>query len=56
MGAGVERLAKYYRSAGVRDVTVRLIDGARHEFLNESVHCEEAIEEIAAFLGKVTGA
>ena len=56
MGAGVERLAKYYRSAGVRDVTVRLIDGARHEFLNESVHFEEAIEEIAAFLGKVTGA
>ena len=27
MGAGVERLAKYYSSAGVRDVTVRLIDG-----------------------------
>ena len=56
MGAGVERLAKYYRAAGVRDLSVRLIDGARHEFLNERENREAGIAAVAAFLQKVQDA
>lgn len=53
MGAGVKRLADYYRAAGVQKLKVCLIDGARHEFLNEAEHFEEAVSEIAAFLQEV---
>ena len=33
MGRGVERLAKYYKGIGVKNVSVHLIEGSRHEFL-----------------------
>lgn len=33
---GVQRLAAAYRERGVRDVTVRIYPGARHETLNET--------------------
>ena len=36
MGKGVEKLCKFYREkAGVNSVTLRLLEGCRHEFLNE---------------------
>lgn len=38
MGRGVERLAKYYKGIGVKNVSVHLIEGSRHEFLNEAAH------------------
>jgi alpha-beta hydrolase superfamily lysophospholipase len=34
-GRGPQWLADAYRRAGVRDVTVRLYEEARHELLNE---------------------
>ena len=40
MGKGVERLAKALAAAGVRDVTVKLYPGARHEVLNETNRAE----------------
>lgn len=36
MGRGVRRVATAMRRAGVRDVTLRLYPGARHELLNET--------------------
>ncbi len=53
MGKGVERLAKYYKEIGVRDVNVHLIEGARHEFLNEKDHREEGLAAIAEFVGRI---
>ncbi len=53
MGKGVERLAKYYKEVGVRDVTVHLIEGARHEFLNEAEHREEGLSAIAEFVKRI---
>ena len=53
MGKGVERLAKYYKETGVRDVAVRLIEGARHEFLNEAEHREEGLSAIAEFVKRL---
>ena len=35
-GAGVEKAYKCFCDAGVRDVTIRLYDGGRHEMLNET--------------------
>lgn len=35
-GAAVVRLGKTLRKAGLRDVTVKVVDGARHEGLNET--------------------
>ncbi len=34
-GKGVERVAALFRAAGVKDLTVRLYPGGRHEILNE---------------------
>ena len=53
MGKGVERLAKYYKEAGVRDVSVHLIEGSRHEFLNEAEHREEGLSAIAEFVKRI---
>ena len=35
MGKGVARSAKAFQEAGVRDVTLKLYPGGRHEMLNE---------------------
>lgn len=35
-GAGVRKVYDLYRNAGLEDVTLTLIDGARHEILNET--------------------
>ena len=34
-GKGVERVASLFRVAGVKDLTVQLYPGGRHEMLNE---------------------
>ena len=54
MGAGVLRLEKYYRGAGVQDVTVHLIEGSRHEFLNERAHAEEGVAAVLGFLERLS--
>lgn len=36
MGKGVEKVYKLYKDAGIKDLTLNLIPGARHELLNET--------------------
>ena len=52
--AGVERLLAFYKRRGMKRVRSVLIEGSRHEFLNEPEHFEEAFREIAAFLKDVS--
>lgn len=47
-GEGLKKLADAYRARGVRDVTLRLLDG-RHELLNET-NREEATSAIVTWL------
>ena len=53
-GAGVRRVAEAFRRAGVRDVTVRLYPGGRHEMLNET-NRQEVYRDAAAWLERVAG-
>lgn len=48
-GRGVERVAALFRAAGVRDVTLRLYPGGRHEMLNEC-NREEVYADVLAWL------
>ena len=48
-GQLVEALAQRYRDAGLRDVTVNLYDGARHELLNE-INRDEVTSDVVAWL------
>ena len=48
---GVEALAEAYRAAGLRDVTTRLYEGARHETLNETNRVE-VMDDLAAWLAR----
>lgn len=36
-GEGVKRAVQEYKDAGIKDVEVKIYDGARHEILNESI-------------------
>lgn len=51
-GQLVELVGQRYRDAGVRDVTVTVYPGARHEILNET-NRDEVTADILAFLGRV---
>lgn len=48
-GSGVKRVAALFRAAGVRDVTLRLYPGGRHEMLNEC-NREEVYADVLAWL------
>jgi alpha-beta hydrolase superfamily lysophospholipase len=48
-GQLVEALGQRYRDAGLRDVTVKLYDGARHELLNE-INRDEVTSDVVAWL------
>ena len=53
-GKGVQIVAQQFRDAGLRDVTVKLYDGGRHEMFNE-VNKEEVVADLVAWLdGKLT--
>lgn len=53
-GKGVKKLAKFYADrVGVKDVTMRLYDGARHEILNET-NKEEVYADVLAWLDRLT--
>ena len=54
-GPLVELLGDRYREAGVRDVTVQLYVGARHELLNET-NRDEVTADIVRWLDRVTAA
>ncbi len=49
MGKGVERTARAFREAGMRNVSVRLYPEGRHEMLNEK-NREEVFEDVLAWL------
>jgi alpha-beta hydrolase superfamily lysophospholipase len=50
-GRSVERLARAYRErSGLRDVTVRIYDGARHEVFNET-NRDEVIADLVGWIG-----
>ena len=53
-GELVQLVAERYRTAGVRDVTVTLYPGARHETLNET-NRDEVTADLVAWLDRVTG-
>ena len=44
-GKGVEQVCERYKNAGVRDITLNLYSGGRHEMLNE-LNKEEVYEDI----------
>ncbi|NLA64474.1 MAG: alpha/beta hydrolase [Leucobacter sp.] len=48
-GDGLRKLAAAYRARGVRDVTLRVFAGARHELLNET-NRDEAIAAIVTWM------
>lgn len=49
MGKGVKKVAGWFREAGVKDVTVKLYPGGRHEMLNET-NREEVFQDTLAWL------
>ena len=51
-GRGVEKVYKKYIKAGVKDASLRLYEGARHEILNED--CRDCVsEDIFGFICRV---
>lgn len=53
MGKGTRKLYKFYRDHGMKNVSMHLIAGSRHEFLNEKQNREEALSVISDFLRKI---
>lgn len=49
MGTGVNKVAEEFRQAGLRDVTVKLYPGGRHEMFNET-NAEAVYGELLAWL------
>ncbi len=52
-GAGVIKVADFFRQIGARDVTVKLYPGARHEVINE-INREQVLDDLAAWLQQHT--
>jgi len=48
-GAGVKTVAGQFQSAGMRDVTVKLYEGGRHEMFNE-INRDEVTSDLVAWL------
>lgn len=55
MGAGVKKLRDYYESAGMKNVSMRLFEGSRHEFLNEKADREAKWGELLKFFERNLG-
>jgi alpha-beta hydrolase superfamily lysophospholipase len=49
MGAGVRKVEGMLRSAGCRDVTVKLYPGGRHEMFNE-INRQEVFNDLIAWI------
>ena len=49
MGAGVRKVEAMFRSAGCKDVTVKLYPGGRHEMFNE-INRQEVFDDLLAWL------
>ena len=55
MGAGVRRTHDAFKRAGIRDVTLKLYPGLRHEILNEAAMRDTVYGDIGAWLNRVLG-
>ena len=55
MGAGVRRTHDAFKRAGVRDVTLKLYPGLRHEILNEAAMRDTVYGDIRAWMARVLG-
>lgn len=54
MGEGVRKVEKMFRSAGCRDITVKLYPGGRHEMFHE-INRQEVFHDLLAWMeGKLT--
>ena len=51
MGKGVKKVAKKYKKAGIKDLTLKLYKGGRHEMLNE-VNKDEVEKDLLNWLNK----
>lgn len=49
MGKGVNKVARWFREVGMKEVTVKLYPGGRHEMLNE-INRDEVFADVAAWL------
>jgi alpha-beta hydrolase superfamily lysophospholipase len=49
MGEGVKRVTENYKKAGIKDLTLKLYEGGRHEMLNE-VNKEEVQQDVINWL------
>ena len=49
MGESVKLLEEQYRSAGLKNITVKLYDGARHELFNE-INRDEAVKDMTDWI------
>ena len=49
MGAGVRKVYGFFQDAGVRDVTMKLYPGGRHEMLNE-INRDEVYQDVLTWL------
>ena len=54
MGEGVRRVAEQFKKAGMKDVAVKLYEGARHELFNE-INREEVVGDLTAWLREKAG-
>ncbi len=52
MGKGVERLYKHYKDCGVKDLTMKLYPGCRHEIVNDTCR-DQLLQDILDFLGRI---
>ena len=50
-GVGVKTVAEQFKNAGMRDVTVKLYEGGRHEMFNE-INRDEVTADLIAWLDK----
>ena len=55
MGAGVRRTHDAFKRAGIKDVTLKLYPGLRHEILNEAAMRDTVYGDIGAWLDRVLG-
>ena len=49
MGAGVRKVEGMFRSAGCKDITVKLYPGGRHEMFNE-INRQEVFDDLLAWI------
>ena len=55
MGAGVRRTHDAFKRAGIKDVTLKLYPGLRHEILNEAAMRDTVYGDIRAWMARVLG-